>query len=60
MTRNDLVQANFGHTFQDQLRMLSAVQFVDKQLADRSLEEERKAKKKEKKKEKKVGLAAHQ
>jgi hypothetical protein len=38
--------------------MLSAVQFVDKQLADRSLEAERKARKKEKKKEKKVDVAA--
>ncbi len=37
--------------------MLSAVQFVDKQLANRSLEEEKKAKKKEKKKEKKVRVA---
>ncbi len=34
--------------------MLSAIQFVDKELADRSVQEEKKAKKKEKKKEKKV------
>lgn len=38
--------------------MLSAVQFVDKKLADRSLEEERKARKKEKKREKKVDVTA--
>lgn len=34
--------------------MLSAIQFVDKELADRSVQEEKKARKKEKKKEKKV------
>lgn len=38
--------------------MLSAVQFVDKKLADRSLEEERKARKREKKREKKVDVTA--
>ncbi len=34
--------------------MLSAIQYVDKELADRSVQEEKKARKKEKKKEKKV------
>jgi hypothetical protein len=34
--------------------MLSAIQFVSKETADRAIEEEKKARKKEKKKEKKV------